>query len=485
MNAPAKTQPAASPAFETGLLIGDRWERSPTRFPVHDKYSGEVIAEVCEATNDQVAAAVDAAATAFKRGIPTPSQRAAILRRARDLMAAAKPAFVQAIIAEGGQTHTEANAEVDRSLATLEISAEEATRIHGEMVPFGATPGQEGRIGFTMRFPLGVVCAITPFNSPLNTVLHKVAPAFAAGNAVVLKPSALTPLSSGLMCRVLVEAGMPAGFINLVQGAGSRIGNQLLQNQAIAFYAFTGSTRVGQLVQQHAGLRRCQLELGSIASTIVCADADLDKATLKIGAAGFRKAGQVCTSVQLAFVERSILMEMTDRLLAHIGKLKVGDPHRPETTMGPLIAEAEAARVAGWVAEAKTAGARVITGGDHERTLVQPVLLDRISRDMKVFNKEIFGPVISLVPFDTIEEAIDGANASEYGLAAGIFTRDFSKGLKAAQQMRFGGVHINEASSARADAMPFGGVKQSGFGREGPRYAIAEMSEERLITLNP
>lgn len=484
-SAAASTDRSAPQDLETGLLIGERWRQSSARFTVRDKFSGQAIAEVSEASAEEVSEAVTAAVAAFKRGAPVPRERAAILRRARDLLAEARPLFVSTIIAETGFTHTEANNEVDRSLITLELSAEEATRITGEMVPFASSPGQESRIGFTMRFPLGVVCAITPFNSPLNTVMHKVAPAFAAGNAVVLKPSVFTPLTGALLCRILVEAGMPAGFINLVQGSGSRIGNLLLQNQAIAFYAFTGSTRVGLLVQQHAGLRRCQLELGSIASTIVCADADLALATTKIGNAGFRKAGQVCTSVQLVFVERPVLAEMSERLLGHVSALKVGDPHQQTTTMGPLIDEAEADRVCTWVKEAKSSGARVITGGERSRSLVQPVLLDKIDRSMKVFNREIFGPVISLVPFDSIDEAVDGANASEYGLAAGIFTRDISRGLRVAQKMRFGGVHINEASSSRADGMPFGGVKQSGFGREGPRYAIAEMSEERLITLNP
>jgi succinate-semialdehyde dehydrogenase/glutarate-semialdehyde dehydrogenase len=467
------------------LLIGGKWVESGQRFPVLDKYHRRPVMEVCEATPDQVREGVKTAAAAFDKGVPQPRERAALLRRVGVLLDEARPLLMPTLIAEAGLTVAEAKNEIDRTIATLEITAEEATRINGELVPFGGAAGQENRIGFTMRFPLGVVCAITPFNSPLNTVVHKVAPAYAAGNAVVLKPSALTPLSSEILCRAFAEAGIPEGFLTLVQGPGSRIGNQLLEDQTIAFYAFTGSTRVGKLIAQAAGLRRSQLELGSIASTIICADADLETAATKACNAGFRKAGQVCTSVQLLLVERAVVNDLTTLLYERVKRIRTGDPHDPATTMGPLIAESEAERVENWIHEAEKDGADLLCGGGRDGSVVQPTLLTNVRRGMRIVDHEVFGPLISIIPFDTLDEAVDLANASPYGLAAGIFTRDMSRGLKAARRMRFGGVHINEASSARADAMPFGGVKDSGFGREGPHYAIAEMSEERLITLNP
>lgn len=467
------------------VLIGGKWLESGQCFAVLDKFSRRPVADVFEATPEQIREGVKAAAAAFDKGAPPPRERAVLLRRVGVLLDEARPLLMDTLIAEAGLTVAEAKNEIDRTIATLDITAEEATRINGELVPFGGTAGQENRIGFTMRFPLGVVCAITPFNSPLNTVVHKVAPAYAAGNAVVLKPSALTPLSSEILCRAFVEAGVPEGVLTLLQGPGGRIGNQLLEEQAIAFYAFTGSTRVGKLIAQAAGLRRTQLELGSIASTIICADADLDMAATKACNAGFRKAGQVCTSVQLLLVERSVVGDVTALLHERVKRIRTGDPRDPATSMGPLIAESEAERVENWIREAEKDGADILRGGGRDGSVVQPALLTNVRRGMRIVDHEVFGPLISIIPFDSLDDAVDLANASPYGLAAGLFTRDMSRGLKAARRMRFGGVHINEASSARADAMPFGGVKDSGFGREGPRYAIAEMSEERLITLNP
>lgn len=485
-SASASTSPSNISAPLSGrLLIDGAWVESDRRFTVLDKYDQKPIAEVYEAADTQVSEAVRAAAAAFDKGPPSPRERAAILRRVGALLDGARPLLMETLIAEAGLTMPEATAEIDRTLSTLELSAEEALRINGELVPFGGTAGQENRIGFTMRFPLGVVCAITPFNSPLNTVVHKVGPAFAAGNAVVLKPSVHTPLASEILCRAFVEAGTPAGFLTLLQGSGGRVGNLLLAEQAISFYAFTGSTKVGRLIAQAAGLRRCQLELGSIASTIVCADADLELATLKVCNAGFRKAGQVCTSVQLLLVERAVVGDVTARLHERVKRIRTGDPRDPATTMGPLIAPSEAERVEGWVAEAQRDGANLLCGGGRDGSVVQPTLLTNVKPGMRVIDHEVFGPLISIIPFDTLDEAVDLANASPYGLAAGLFTKDLSRGLGAARRMRFGGVHINEASSARSDAMPFGGVKDSGFGHEGPRYAIAEMSELRLITLNP
>jgi succinate-semialdehyde dehydrogenase / glutarate-semialdehyde dehydrogenase len=466
-------------------LVGGRWLSSHRQFEVNDKFSGAVVAQVEQADRNQVAEAVRICSAAFEAGAPEPVERAAILTRTAELLGANRDRFIGLMIAEAGFTAADAASEVDRGQVTLRICAEEATRVVGEAVSLAATRGQHERIAFTLRVPLGVVCAITPFNSPLNTVLHKVAPAFAAGNAVILKPSALTPLTSALLCEILLEAGMPEGLLALLHGGGEETGRWLLEEQAISFYAFTGSTRVGRAIQAAAGLRRTQLELGSIASTLVCADADLDKALPKIANASFRKAGQVCTSIQRLFVEASVAEEVTDRLVTLAKTLPAGDPRLSQTRVGPMISEAAAERAQGWVEEARLGQARLACGGTRERSVLQPTVLTAVRSGMKVVDQEIFAPVVSVMPFGSLDEALTRANDTPYGLAAGIFTGNVAKALAAARKLRFGSVHINETSSSRADAMPFGGVKDSGFGHEGPRYAVKEMTEERLVTILP
>jgi succinate-semialdehyde dehydrogenase / glutarate-semialdehyde dehydrogenase len=479
----ASTPPLVLPPL--GNLIDGQWRAGARTFSVLDKYSGEVVAEVAQASREDVAQAVRVGLQAFEAGPPEPLDRAAVLQRAADLIAAKRDRFVALMVAEAGFTLADAGGEVDRAQVTLRICAEEATRITGELVSLAATRGQHERIAFTLRVPIGVVCAITPFNSPLNTVIHKVAPAFAAGNAVILKPSAITPLTAAMLCDVLLEAGMPPQFIALLHGGGEETGRWLLEEQAIGFYTFTGSTRVGKAIHAAAGLRRTQLELGSIASTVVCADADLDKAMPKIANAAFRKAGQVCTSIQRLFVEDTIIGEVTERLVGLAATLPAGNPRLAQTRVGPMISPAAAERALGWVDEARLGQARVACGGTRESSVMQPTVLIDVRAGMKVVDEEIFAPVVSLLPFSEVGEALRRANDTPYGLAAGIFTRDIGKALDAARKLRFGSVHINEASSSRADAMPFGGVKESGFGHEGPRYAIRELTEERLVTLLP
>ncbi|WP_108661336.1 aldehyde dehydrogenase family protein [Acuticoccus kandeliae] len=468
-----------------GALWDGRRLTEGRRHEVLDKFTRQPIGEIVETSSDEIAAIVASLADAIAEGEPDAADRADILARAADLVEAARPRFVPLLLAEAGFSQAEAAAEVTRAVATLRLSAEETRRINGELIPFGAVRGQENRIGFTVRAPLGVVCAITPFNSPLNTVLHKVAPAFGAGNAVVLKPAIATPLTASLLVDLLLEAGWPPRLLALVQGPGSVVGNALLAQPGIDYFAFTGSTAVGRHIQANAGLRRTQMELGSIASVIVAADADLDKAAAKSVAAGFRKAGQVCTSVQVMHIERAIMDEMTDRILARIDAIVPGDPREAATTMGPLISLTDAERVENWIGEAVNGGAKAVRNGARDGALLAPSLLHDVDSSARVLTEEVFGPVISLVPFDTLDTAVARANATPYGLAAGLFCGDLSRALSAARKMRFGGVHIGEASSARSDGMPFGGVKDSGFGREGPAYAMAEMSEERLITLNP
>lgn len=469
----------------TGQLINGQWLDGGPRFTVEDKFSGRPIADVASATREQVAQAVRIAKAAVEEGAPPPHDRAQVLRRAAVLLESYRPRLVDVMVAEAGFTIVDANGEIDRAAVTLSLSADEALRLVGDVIPFGASPGAHRRIGFTQRFPIGVVCAITPFNAPLNTVLHKVAPAYAAGNSVVLKPSAFTPLTGALLAEILLEAGMPPAFLSVLQGEGDSVGAWLLEEQDIAFYTFTGSTRVGRIIQQAAGLRRTQMELGSIASTIVCADADLERAIPKIANAGLRKAGQVCTSVQRLYVHRDIAEEVGQRLAAFAKTLKAGDPRDPETKVGPLISEQSAIRAESWLREAEKGGAKLLCGGQRERSVITPAIVTHAPHDGQVWCQEAFAPLLALRPFDDFEEAIRDANSTPYGLSAGVFTQDIDRALRAAATLRFGTVQINETSSARSDVMPFGGVKDSGFGKEGPAHAIREMTEERLVVFNP
>jgi succinate-semialdehyde dehydrogenase/glutarate-semialdehyde dehydrogenase len=466
------------------LLINGAWVDGDGAFIVCHKVTGADLAEAARASRDHVRAAVAAAQRSFERHVLTPYDRYEILRRAAEGLAQRREEMLATIVAETGFTVSDANGEVDRGYQTLLLSAEEAKRVHGEMVPLDGAPGQANRLGFTIRVPRGVVAAITPFNSPLNTVAHKIAPALAAGNTVVLKPASATPLSASLLCELLLDAGLPPAHLNLVQGGGREVGQWLTSDPDVAFYTFTGSTEVGRDIQQAIGLRRASLELGSISSTIVCDDADLGRAVPRCVNASFRKAGQVCTSVQRLYVHRSITNMLVDRLVARVRAAKVGDPYDAATLVGPMIDEREAERAQAWICEATAAGAELAHGGRRDGAVLEPTIIVDAQPDMRVMCQEIFAPVIAIVPFDSFDDALTQVNATPYGLAAGVFTQDIDRAMQASRRLRVGAVHINETSSSRVDLMPYGGVKDSGFGREGPRYAIEEMTEERLVTIS-
>lgn len=465
------------------LLIGGAWVMGETTETLRDRFRGDAFGEMSVASAAQVDAAVGRACEAFATHQLSPYERFKILSKAAATIASRQEALVTCMTAEAGFTRSDGEAEVRRCVQTLELCAEEAKRITGRIVPMEATPNLRNRMGFTIRVPKGVVCAITPYNSPLNTVAHKIGPAIAAGNAVVLKPSEYTPLTAVQLCRALLDAGLPAGLLSLVHGPGPQVGRQLLVDQRIAFYTFTGSTRVGREIQQVAGLRGTQLELGSIASTIVCADADLATAMPKLVGACFRKAGQVCTSIQRILVDATIVNQFTELFVKATRALKVGDPDAADTVVGPMISVAQAERAESWIREAQNQGARVLTGGSRAGAVLQPTVLSEVTERMRVVCEEIFAPVVSIIPFQGLDAAIAQANATPYGLAVGLFTANLSTALDAARRLQFGGVHINETSSSRVDIMPFGGVKDSGHGREGPEHAVREMTDERLITI--
>lgn len=464
------------------LLIGGQWlEGQGAAFNLIDKYALAPVASVLSASDEQVVEAVRAAHAAYRSGAPDPAKRGAILDRAADLLAAASDEIVRLIQIDTGFTQTDGRGEVLRGIETLRLSANEARTLAGQIVPLAGAPGQVGRFGYTLRVPIGVVAAITPFNSPLNTLLHKLAPAIASGNAVIAKPSSHTPLTAFRLVQIFEEAGVPPGFISLLYGDGTMV-RTLLDQREIRYIAFTGSTEVGRVLQQQAGLRRTQMELGSIAFTILCDDADLDRALPRVVSAAYRKAGQVCTSIQMLLVHESILDTVTQRLTELVKQLPFGDPSRADTVCGPTITEAAAIRIEQWIDEALSGGAIRLAGGPRQGAVIPPTLLSGVGNAMRLGCQEAFGPVMSIAPFGALADAIETVNATPYGLASGIFTNRIDDAFMATRELEVGTVHINETSSARVDMMPYGGSKDSGFGREGPHYTVREMTEERMIT---
>ena len=466
------------------LLIAGEWRPGPSTFPVFDKFSGERIGEADRASAEQVAAAVAAARQSFETIRLEPYERYRILHRASELIEQRRDELVRTIVAEAGFPIADATNEVSRAVQTFILSAEEAKRLVGDVVPIEAAPGHAHRMAFSIRVPRGVVCGITAFNSPLNMVAHKVAPALASGNTVVLKPPQTTPFSAARLFEILLAAGLPPGHANLVQGPGAEIGRWLTDQPDIAFYTFTGSTAVGKLLQRAVGLRPIALELGSIAGTIVCDDADLERAAPRIANSAFRRAGQACTSTQKLLVDERVFDRFLELFAGATRALRAGDPHDPATIVGPMIGEDEARRAEAWIAEAVASGARVVEGGRRDRALLYPTVLVDTTPTMRVVCEEIFAPVVSVIPFRSLDAAIDELNGTPYGIAAGLFTSDVTRAMQSARRLHVGTVHINEPSSSRVDLMPFGGVKDSGRGREGPRYAMQEMTEERLVTIS-
>lgn len=470
--------------MRTQLFLDGSWVDGEGTAPVEDKFSGRVVAEVALAGPVQVRRAVAALAAGQRTDLLSPYQRYEILTRAARLVTERRAALADTMVAESGFTLDDVAGEIDRAAQTLRLCGEEATRIAGEMVPLDGAPGVRDRLGFTIRRPVGVVCAITPFNSPLNTPAHKVGPALAAGNAVVLKPATYTPLSAAALVEILLDAGLPPSLIALLPGSGGSVGTPLLADPRVGFYTFTGSTEVGHRIRAGAGVRPTQLELGGLSSTIVCADADPQQVVDRCVPAAFRKAGQVCTSVQRLYLHEEIRAEVTDRLVSAVQPQRYGDPRQPGTLTGPLISDKDADRVMSWVDEALAAGASALAGGSRDGRVVAPTVLANVPASSRVMCQEVFGPVLSLRSFTDLDRAVDEVNDTPYGLSAGIFTNDLRAAIRAAERLRMGSVHINQTSSSRVDLMPYGGVKESGFGREGPRYAIQEMTEERLVTVS-
>ena len=485
---------------EIGGFIAGAWQTDAAESDtLADKYTGAPLARVARSDRATVAEAVRHLAAARDHGPLSPRERADILLRAAAGVAARSAELVSIVQSDTGFALPDARKEVERTVETLTLSAEEAKRLTGHLVPIEGAPGGEGLLSYTRLDPIGIVCALTPFNSPLNTVAHKIGPAIAAGNSVVLKPASLTPLSAHALVEILLDAGLPPSSIALVYGSGASVGSWLAEERAIGYYAFTGSTEVGRELHRAVGMRRTQLEMGSLASTIVCADADLPAAAEAIVAGALRKSGQVCTSVQRVFVDAAVQEDLADAIARAMEREVAGDPTDPGTTVGPLISAKEADRVRTWIDEAVGAGAVVRGGGAPSRVsddpiqpdgavtgtaVVTPTLLTSVPDDARIMRSELFGPAVLLAPFRRLDEAFARVNDTPYGLAAGVFTDSLSTALASADHLRVGAVYVNRTSASRADVMPFGGLKDSGFGGvEGPAYAIRDMSHERTVTI--
>ena len=465
-------------------LIGGDWRASERNVAIRDPYRGDVVGTVPVSSLGDVEAAVTAAVQAREKAAAMPAyERAALLRRAAGLIERDVKGLADLLTRETGKAIKDSEGEIRRSLETVLLAAEEAIRIEGRHIPLDGSAMGAGKLAVMMRFPVGVVAAITPFNAPFNLAAHKIAPSIAAGNSMVLKPPPQAPLIVHRLVELMVEAGLPAGMINVVHG-GADVGAALVADPRVDFITFTGSSRAGAAIKAASGLRRVTLELGGNGATLVHEDADLAPAAQACARNSMRLAGQSCISVQSVYVQRRVYQAFLEMIEAEVRKLKLGDPLESSTDVGTLIDENAARRVESWVAEAAAGGAQVLTGGRRRGAAFEPTLLAGVKPHMKVICEEVFGPVVNVIAYDALEEAFTAINASQYGLQAGIFTRSNEVTFRAIRSLRVGGVIINGTSTWRTDQLAYGGVKASGTGREGPRYAIEDMTEQRLVVFN-
>jgi acyl-CoA reductase-like NAD-dependent aldehyde dehydrogenase len=463
------------------LLLGGEWIETGDWIDVTSPYSGDVVGRVPKAGAEEARRAVDAAQRAMADPIPA-HERAAILDRVAAALGERQEEVARTISAEAGKPMKAARVEAQRAVSTYTFAAVEARRLAGQVVPMEASQAGEGKLGLTIRVPVGVVGAISPFNFPLNLVAHKLAPALAAGCAVVLKPATATPLSALLLAELETEAGAPPGWLNVLVGPASQLGDVLVEDPRVAAITFTGSGAVGWGLAERAPKKRVALELGNATPVVVAADADIEAAAAKCAANAFSFAGQSCISVQRIYVESDAYDRFVERFLPKVEALRVGDPADEETDVGPLIDEESRDRVLAWIEEAKAGGAEVLAGGaTTDEGLVRPTVIAGAGPGLKVSCEEVFGPVVTLNRVGSVDEAIELANGTRYGLQAGVFTASVATALDAARRLEFGGVTVNEAPTFRADQMPYGGVKDSGNTREGPAYAVRELTEERLV----
>ncbi|MGH3104806.1 MAG: aldehyde dehydrogenase family protein [Gaiellaceae bacterium] len=473
----------AATAAEHKLLVAGEWLETGEWIEIRSPYSGDVVGRVPRAGASETRRAIDAAEEAMREPLPA-HKRAEILVRVAGHLGRRHDEFARTISEEAGKPMKAARIEAGRAMSTYTMAAVEARKLAGEMVPMDASQAGEGKLAFTLRRPIGVVGAISPFNFPLNLVAHKLAPALAAGCAVVLKPASQTPLSALLLAELETEAGLPPGWLSVLVGPSAEIGDVLVEDERVKLLTFTGSGPVGWKLRERAPRKRVNLELGNATPVIVDAGADLDDAAAKLAGHAFSFAGQSCISVQRIYVDRGLYDAFLERFVPRVEALRLGDPLDEETDVGPVIDRDARDRILEWIDEARSAGAEILTGGELAGELIRPTVIANASPELRVSCEEVFGPVCTVTPTGSLDEAIALANGTRFGLQAGIFTGSIDSALRAAQELEFGGVTVNEAPTFRADQMPYGGVKDSGNTREGPAYAVREMTEERLVVLD-
>jgi acyl-CoA reductase-like NAD-dependent aldehyde dehydrogenase len=467
-----------------GFLVDGKWMEDGDVVEVKAPYDGAVVGRVFQGRRQHAEAAIAAAVKAFGTTRRLPAfERQRVLRRVAEGITKRKEEFSRTLCQEAGKPIKAARTEVERAIFTFTVAAEESTRIYGEYLPLDWQEYTAGRWGIVKRFPLGPIAGITPFNFPLNLVVHKVAPAIAAGCPMVLKPAPETPLSSLLMAEVVQQAGWPDGALNVIPLSNEDAG-LLVSDDRIKMISFTGSAAVGWQIKKNSGKKKVILELGGNAGVIIHSDADLEYAAERCVAGGFGYAGQTCISVQRILVQQSVYGKFTDLFLAGVKTLRTGDPLDESTDVGPVIRESDAQRAIDWIHEAVRGGARVLCGGNRKGSIVEPTVLTGTKPDMKVNCQEIFGPVVTVEPYGEFDEALRQINSSAYGLQAGIFTRDAKLMFQAFEELEVGGLLAGDVPTFRIDHMPYGGMKDSGIGREGLRYAIEEMTEPKLMVMN-
>jgi len=473
-----------APVATHGFFVDGRWWEDGDLVEIRAPYDGGLIARVVQGRREHAEAAIAAAVKAFGTTRRLPAfERQRVLRRITEAMGERKEEFARTLALEAGKPIKSARTEVERAIFTFNVAAEESTRIYGEFLPLDWQEFTAGRWGIVRRFPLGPIAGITPFNFPINLVAHKVAPAIAAGCPMVLKPAPQTPLCSLLLAECVQQAGWPDGGLNVLPLSNEDAG-LLVTDERIKLISFTGSVPVGWDIKRRAGKKKVVLELGGNAAVIVHSDADLAYAAERCVTGGFAYAGQTCISVQRILVQDSVYGKFTDLLVEGVKKLKSGDPMNESTDVGPVIRESDAIRTVAWIEEAVRAGARLLCGGGRKNLVVEPTVLTRTKADMKVNCQEIFGPVVTVEPYNDFDEALRKVNHSAYGLQAGLFTRDAKLLFQAYEELEVGGLIAGDVPSFRIDHMPYGGVKDSGLGREGLRYAIEEMTEPKLLVMN-
>lgn len=467
------------------MFINGSWCGSDRNKEVRNPFNHQAIGKLPQATETDIDNALKAAFAARPIMADLPiHRRAEILQNTAHLIKGNAERLTEAIIAEAGKPRKWAAGEVARAIENLKFAAAACLQIHGETVPMDASIGSEKRMGFWLRVPVGVVVAIPPFNFPLNLVVHKVAPAIAAGNPVVLKPASNTPGASQILVELLLQAGLPKEGIQLLFGSGSRVGEAIVKDPRVSKITFTGSPPVGKRIKQISGLKRLTLELGSNSGTIIDEDADLNLAIPRCVMGSFAFSGQVCISVQRIYVHQKIFQEFTENFCRSSQALTIGDPADAQTDIGPMISVDEALRLKNWIDEAVGQGARILTGGSHRGALFEPTLLTDVKAEMQVMCREVFGPLVSIIPFNTFSAALEMINDSIFGLQAGVFTQNIAHAFEAVKKIDAGGVIINDVPTYRVDQMPYGGTKGSGIGREGAKFAIEEMTNLKMVAFN-